>query len=46
MCFSANASFGSAIVLALIGVAAIRKTKSTDQLIFSLIPFVFITAIC
>ena len=47
MCFSATASFGSAIVLTIIGVATVRKTNTTSQLPFSFIPFVFaIQQIC
>lgn len=41
MCFSASASFGAGIVLSLVGVATIRKTKSTSQIAFAIFPFVF-----
>ena len=41
MCFSANACFGSFILLSMIGVAAVAKTKSSSQVMFASIPFVF-----
>jgi hypothetical protein len=41
MCFSASASFGAGVVLAVIGVAAIKKAKAPSQLIFAGIPFIF-----
>ena len=41
MCFSANASFGAGIVLAVIGVATIKKATHHSQIIFASIPLVF-----
>lgn len=41
MCFSATASFGAAIVLSGIGVAAIKKVQKPSQIIFASIPLVF-----
>jgi len=41
MCFSASASFGAAVVLSVIGVASIKKTKAPKQIIFASIPLLF-----
>ena len=41
MCFSANASFGSAAVLSLIGVVTMRKTSTSTQLALGCFPFIF-----
>lgn len=41
MCFSASASFSAGAVLTIIGVASIKKTQHTSQLLFASIPFVF-----
>ena len=41
MCFSASASFGAGVVLAAVGIIAIKKTTSASQLAFAFIPFVF-----
>lgn len=41
MCFSAGASFGSSAILALIGVASIRKTSHPAHFPFSTYPFIF-----
>ena len=41
MCFSANASFGSGLILAVIGVATVKKSISTKQIIFGSIPLIF-----
>jgi hypothetical protein len=41
MCFSAGASFGASVALSVIGVAAIKKAKTSDQIPFAVIPFIF-----
>ena len=41
MCFSATASFGAGIVLAVIGVATIKKRELPSQIYFAAIPFLF-----
>ena len=41
MCFSASASFGAGIILAIIGVATIKKREQPSQIYFSTIPFLF-----
>lgn len=41
MCFSANASFGAGIVLAVIGAATIKKRELPSQIYFATIPFLF-----
>jgi hypothetical protein len=41
MCFSANASFGASVVLSVIGIASIKKTHHTSQLLFASIPLIF-----
>jgi hypothetical protein len=41
MCFSAIASFGAGIVLAVIGVATIKKATHPSQIIFAGIPLIF-----
>ena len=42
MCFSASASFGAGVVLNVIGVATIKKTHHSPQLLFASIPFIFL----
>jgi hypothetical protein len=41
MCFSAEASFGAAAILTVIGIATIKKTNHKSQLWFASIPLVF-----
>lgn len=41
MCFSASASFGAGIVLAVIGVATIKKATHPSQIVFASIPLIF-----
>jgi hypothetical protein len=41
MCFCAEASFGASAILSVIGVAAIKKVKTRDQIPFAVIPFIF-----
>lgn len=41
MCFSAEASFGSGVILTVIGVATIKKVQSPSQLYFASIPILF-----
>lgn len=41
MCFSANASFGSGVVLGLIGISTLRKTSGSSQRAIALIPLIF-----
>lgn len=41
MCFSANASFGSASVLLVTGIISLRKTQSPSQILFAAIPLLF-----
>lgn len=41
MCFSATASFGSAAILAVIGIATVRKTTKRKQVPFAGLPFIF-----
>ena len=41
MCFSASASFGSAILLSIIGVGCVANTKKKSQVMFASIPFFF-----
>jgi hypothetical protein len=41
MCFSAEVSFGAGAVLTVIGVATIKKTQHSSQLLFASIPFIF-----
>src|SRR5687767_13496932 len=41
MCFSANASFGTGVVLAVIGIASLRKVEKPSQLLFASIPLIF-----
>jgi hypothetical protein len=41
MCFSAQASFTSGVVLSGAGIATFRKTTRPDQKVFSAIPFLF-----
>jgi len=41
MCFSAIASFGASAILAIAGVATLKKVKAPRQLLFALFPIVF-----
>jgi hypothetical protein len=41
MCFSASASFGAGVVLAVISVAAVKKASCRPQIIFAGIPLLF-----
>ena len=41
MCFSANASFGAGVVLAVIGIVSIKKVQHPSQIIFAGIPLLF-----
>ena len=41
MCFSASASFGSGVVLSMIGIASVRKIENPPQLPLGLFPFLF-----
>lgn len=41
MCFSAEASFSSSIILGVVGVIAIKKVKVPSQYLFASIPFLF-----
>ncbi|MDP4262302.1 MAG: hypothetical protein Q8941_07200 [Bacteroidota bacterium] len=41
MCFSATASFGAGIVLAVIGVATLKKANHPVQIFFAVIPLLF-----
>jgi hypothetical protein len=41
MCFSASASLGAGVVLAVIGIASIKKTHHRSQLLFAGIPLLF-----
>jgi hypothetical protein len=41
MCFSATASFASAAILGVAGIASIKKTQSTNQLAFAAVPLLF-----
>jgi hypothetical protein len=41
MCFSASASFGAGVVLTVIGVATIKKSQHSSQLLFASIPLIF-----
>jgi hypothetical protein len=41
MCFSTTASFGASAVLAIAGVAAVKKTQSSSQIVFACIPILF-----
>lgn len=41
MCFSAGASFSAGLVLAVIGIATIKKASNNSQLIFASIPLIF-----
>jgi hypothetical protein len=41
MCFSATASFGASAVLSVIGVATLRKVKTSNQIPFASIPLIF-----
>jgi len=41
MCFSAGASFGASAVLSVIGIATIKKAKSSYQIPFASIPLIF-----
>jgi hypothetical protein len=41
MCFSANASFAASGVLAAVGAASIRETKTKRGLLYAFIPLIF-----
>jgi hypothetical protein len=41
MCFSTTASFGSGIILSVIGIITIKNTSHRSQLMFASIPFIF-----
>jgi hypothetical protein len=41
MCFSASASFGASAILAIAGVASIKKVQALSQLMFASIPIIF-----
>ena len=41
MCFSAEVSFGAAAVLGVTGIAALRKVKGQDEVMFAAIPLIF-----
>ena len=41
MCFSANASFGSGIILAVISVASLKKVQYPTHIYFAAIPLIF-----
>jgi hypothetical protein len=41
MCFCASASFVAGVVLSVIGIASIKKTHHSSQLLFSSIPLIF-----
>jgi hypothetical protein len=41
MCFSAGASFGAGIILAVISVASLKKVKHTPHNFFAIIPLIF-----
>lgn len=46
MCFSANASFASSILLSVIGVTSVAKTTSKSQMMFAGIPIFFAVQQC
>jgi hypothetical protein len=41
MCFSAHASFGTSIILSIIGVATLQQATQPKQYLFASIPFIF-----
>ena len=41
MCFSANASFGAGIILAVISVASLKKVQYPTHIYFAAIPLIF-----
>jgi len=41
MCFSTEASFGTGVILAVIGVATIKKARQPNRLLFASIPLLF-----
>jgi hypothetical protein len=41
MCFSANASFGAGIILAVISVASLKKVQYSTHIYFAAIPLIF-----
>ncbi len=41
MCFSATASFGACAILAIVGVASLKKVETSAQLMFALFPIIF-----
>ncbi|MEO6302587.1 MAG: DUF6629 family protein [Bacteroidia bacterium] len=41
MCFSATVSFGASAILAIAGIASLKKVQTPSQLMFALFPFIF-----
>ncbi|MDP2388033.1 MAG: hypothetical protein Q8M29_16785 [Bacteroidota bacterium] len=41
MCFSASASFGAGVVLSVIGVASVKKARTSKEVLFASIPLIF-----
>lgn len=41
MCFSATASFGAGVILSTIGIAAIKKAQTRNEMVFASIPLIF-----
>jgi len=41
MCFSTTASFGASAILAIVGIASLKKVQTSSQLMFALIPIIF-----
>ncbi len=41
MCFSANSSFGTGIILAVISVASLKKVQYLNHVYFAAIPLIF-----
>ena len=41
MCFSTNVSFGSGVVLSVVGIVAFKNVRTPSQLAFAAIPFLF-----
>lgn len=41
MCFSASASFAASAVLAVVGVATIKKSKKNNELLLAVVPLIF-----
>ena len=38
MCFSAEASFGTGVVIAIVGAVAVRKAETPSRRVFAMIP--------